>query len=509
MPETIDPELLKKLRGNVDPNDIARLMDPSRHSDLALAESIDATRPRLARIVPGEPEAPDLGQPAAAQPTSLGHVGVEPEAKTLPDLGYKQRQRLPTISPGAPAGSSASYASQLEKLQDQQAHPWGTEENHPGRLGKIAHVLSRIGNIAGDVFAPATMSLIPGTELNRETQIHELEPRIAKAQKQESEETERAATTEETKARTAKTQAELAEIGKPKPKEEEWSVVPNVQGPNGEPVQQEKVSGQIRVAPLEGATTKEPKGEHKNDFEQYYAKYLKDNKLPDTAENQLKAHKDYLTEGGKTPTGSWMPLYDKDGNVTGAWNATNGQVRKTPSETLPGTTGQGARISAVAQNRFNTGYMKPATDIEQNYKKFQQAASDFAKDPKTGAATMVAIAQHLGSTFGSVKGAQMGEHMIAEHKDAIGLLDRAQRYIDSLVSGQQLSPDQMKEFGGLIDSTRRISWEITAREAARRGLPVDMVPSDIKLPMKTPGGKAIQISGDRLPEAIKDGLKFP
>lgn len=496
MPETIDPELLKKIL-------------PGAHTDLDLATAIDLARPRLARIVPGEPDAPDLGEPTNAQPTSLAHVGIEPEVKTLPNLGYKERQRLPTISPGTPAGSSASYGSQLEKLQDQQAHPWGTPENHPGTLGKVAHVLSRIGNIAGDVFAPGVMANIPGTELNRETQIHEIEPRVAKARQQESEQTERAATTEETKARTAKTIAETEQIGAPKPeKEEEWSVVPNVQGPNGEPVQQEKNSGQIRVAPLTGVTTKKT-GEHKNDFEQYYDKYLKDNKLPDTAANQLKAHKAYLTEGGKESEGSWMPLYDEHGKVTGAWNAKTGQHRTAGAEDLPGTTGQGVRISAVAQNRFNTGYMKPATDIEQNYKKFQQAAADYAKDPKTGAATMVALAQHLGSTFGSVKGAQMGEHMIAEHKNAIGLLDRAQRYVDSIVSGQQLSADQMKDFGELIGSTRNISWEITAREAARRGLPVDMVPSDVKLPMKTPGGKTIPITGDRLPEALKDGLKFP
>jgi hypothetical protein len=35
-------------------------------------------------------------------------------------------------------------------------------------LGKIGHVASRIGNVLGDIFAPATMSLIPGTDLNNQ-----------------------------------------------------------------------------------------------------------------------------------------------------------------------------------------------------------------------------------------------------------------------------------------------------------------------------------------------------
>jgi len=40
----------------------------------------------------------------------------------------------------------------------------------------------------------------------------------------------------------------------PKPKEEDWTVVPGIVGPNGEPIQQEKNSGQMRVTPLPGAS---------------------------------------------------------------------------------------------------------------------------------------------------------------------------------------------------------------------------------------------------------------
>lgn len=52
--------------------------------------------------------------------------------------------------------------------------------------------------------------------------------------------------------------AQTAQLGQPKPKEEEWSIVPGVQGPNGEAVQQEKNSGQVRVSPLPGVVPKSP-----------------------------------------------------------------------------------------------------------------------------------------------------------------------------------------------------------------------------------------------------------
>src|SRR5258708_35148998 len=52
----------------------------------------------------------------------------------LQPLNFHERQRLPTISPGALAGSSGFERNQIERIEDQKANPWGSEENHPGRL---------------------------------------------------------------------------------------------------------------------------------------------------------------------------------------------------------------------------------------------------------------------------------------------------------------------------------------------------------------------------------------
>src|SRR5260370_3064427 len=123
---TVDPELLKKL------------LDPTLgHSDLALAEALDRTR---------------IGEP-----------------KGLPMLSNKQQRGLPMISPGVQPGTSADLENQLTRLRAPD-----TLADHPTKLGKIGHVLSKIGNVAADVFAPATMSLIPATHLNKQPQLPQI-----------------------------------------------------------------------------------------------------------------------------------------------------------------------------------------------------------------------------------------------------------------------------------------------------------------------------------------------
>lgn len=83
----------------------------------------------------------------------------------------------------------------LRKLQTQDATPFGSPTNHPGVGGKILHALSVAGNIAGDIFAPATMSLIPGTQANRTVQENNLSGRLQELGQENSAEEEKAAQT--------------------------------------------------------------------------------------------------------------------------------------------------------------------------------------------------------------------------------------------------------------------------------------------------------------------------
>src|SRR5258706_10307125 len=171
---TIDPELLKKL------------LDPSGHSDLALAESIDRTHPSMSHVIPELGTPPILGRPGGEASASLSPIG---EPKGLPVLSAKEQKGLPMLSPGVAPGTSADLENQLTRLRAPGMPATTT-------LGKIGHGLAKIGNIAGDVVAPNVMRIIPGTDLNRTAQINQIESHLPGVKEKESEAGLRKAQTE-------------------------------------------------------------------------------------------------------------------------------------------------------------------------------------------------------------------------------------------------------------------------------------------------------------------------
>src|SRR5271170_903090 len=106
----------------------------------------------------------------------------------------------------------ANDQQQLQKVRWQQANPWGTPDNHPGTLGKVAHVFSNIGNIAGDIFAPDVMAHIPGTQMNREVKEGQLANRLNQENTENEQNLQREAMTahenEETAEAPGKTKSE-------------------------------------------------------------------------------------------------------------------------------------------------------------------------------------------------------------------------------------------------------------------------------------------------------------
>jgi len=153
--------------------------------------------------------APEIG----GTPSTPEMAGVKPMVP--PALSHAEKMALPQTSTGAPIGSAAFTENQLERLQEQKEHPWGTAENHPGALGKIGHVAGKIGNIALDVLAPGIGVNIPGTDLNRMAEQSKLKTELAQrtaaegqAKNLASEEAARDVTTAEGRARLAKMQTE-------------------------------------------------------------------------------------------------------------------------------------------------------------------------------------------------------------------------------------------------------------------------------------------------------------
>jgi hypothetical protein len=188
---------------------MAEVLDRDQMTDEELEEERrrrleELTAPtRLAPIAPATtartaaPEEPPISRlrPAGTE-EATSSIGAAGTPERLTPLTYQERQRLPTISPGAPAGSANSYEAQITKLEDQRAHPWGSPENHPGRLGKIGHVLGEIGNVAGDVLVPNQMAIIPGTEMHRDIEERGLKRELGQEQTRESEGRLRQAQTE-------------------------------------------------------------------------------------------------------------------------------------------------------------------------------------------------------------------------------------------------------------------------------------------------------------------------
>lgn len=169
----------------------------------------------------GEPVAPDLAAPAASpdaanalriapmQPPKITPkesiaAGMELHGTDAHEEGKRQYQEMRPEITAAP-GTSQHEEQTLAQMQYDKQHPWGGEISpHPGAIGKIGHVLAKVGNIAGDIVAPATMANIPGTELNKQVQERGEQELLGTERAAESEEPLRAAQTKELEARAAK-----------------------------------------------------------------------------------------------------------------------------------------------------------------------------------------------------------------------------------------------------------------------------------------------------------------
>jgi hypothetical protein len=498
------------------------------------ARTVAAEAPAVERLQP-------VGVDALSSTSSLG------ETPRLQPLSYAERQRLSTVSPGAPAGSAASDRAQIEKIEDQRANPWGSPENHPGFGGRLAHVFAKAGNIAGDIVAPVTMANIPGTEMHRDLEEQRLKGEEGRAETRESEGNLRSAQAEKDRRQPDKyafhyqgqngetfavrpdgTVEELP-AGAQKPA---MKIMPfTTMGTDGKPqnqmviVNEQKMQGikpangqNFTLQELQAAGAVSPLNMGEAAAKPGTAKPTYKMVPVDADHEQLNVFQDPTDPTKGTPIGAVskkgaLQVWTNPNDPAAApklFDPKSGALHDMPAGTQTGGAlpPGGAYAEIRRTNQFNTQYVKPATDIEQNFAKFQEALREYEHDPQTGAASMVALAQHLGSTFGSVKGAQMGEHMIAEHKDAIGLFDSIGRFFDQIASGQQLSAKQWHDFNGLLTKTREIQWDTTAKEAERRNMPIDMVPADIKLDMYTPAGKTLKIAGNRIQEAERDGLKL-
>ena len=110
-----------------------------------------------------------------------------------------QRANLPKLA------ARQEETNDINKLNDvrwHEANPWGSPENHPGKLGKIAHAFSVLGNVAGNIVAPNVMARIPGTQANMQEREGELANRVDSDVKNQAANEEQEAQTNHLNAQT-------------------------------------------------------------------------------------------------------------------------------------------------------------------------------------------------------------------------------------------------------------------------------------------------------------------
>lgn len=118
-----------------------------------------------------------------------------------------------------------------------------------GFWDRVRHVAATIGNVAGDALIPNTMARIPGTQLGDERLHDQRSQELAGLQSQDRQDV---AATGDNALKGAETTNQLSEANardNPKPPDDAWSIDNTYQGPNGEPVEINKTTGQARIAP--------------------------------------------------------------------------------------------------------------------------------------------------------------------------------------------------------------------------------------------------------------------
>jgi hypothetical protein len=271
-----------------------------------------ATPPWLPATPPSAPQPaqPDIAQ-TALLPRPAINANAAPVAPIAPDV-QPPNQPAPSLSKVIPTPASGPNLQQ-DELNGQVARPqqsdYKPEDQSRGRRIAEAIAAGMVGfknpqagvelgeRLAGQPRVAAQQAFQADEETFDKNFNHGLQSQQAGREAEN--------TASEIKYRDAQT-AQLANP-QPKPKEEEWSIVPGVTGPKGEPVQQEKNSGQVRVAPLPGATLKQT------------------NEKPDTANQDKERYEEIIaarTQGQqvKPADAAWAKAYEKASTLGPAMN---------------------------------------------------------------------------------------------------------------------------------------------------------------------------------------------
>jgi hypothetical protein len=387
----------------------------------------------------------------------------------------------------------ANDREQLSRVRWSQAHPYGTPENHPGKLGKTAHVFSQLGNIAGDIFAPNVMAAIPGTQLGMQVREGGLANRLNEEIGQESQNAYRGAEQRKTETDTGLAPEKAASEEALQNAQTEGLKQPNLQ-------HLESDQGIFMVNPKTKELTPltfggQPLMPHEKEP---VAKGLEHGTLTAPGGGPMAAN--YNPTSGKWTDVSGKEIanpvpYEKPAAVPGVTVLVPGpdgtqtvQKLKVGQSVTPGTQTLTGGLNAPRQDirEHDKAYVQPAETVEKSYGMMDHAYREYedarakGQTLPTGAQSMLALSTHLSTTFGNVKGARVTKDMIHEHLGARSIGDSALVAVQKLTNGDQLSPDQWTAFHDLIKQSRNLQWATAVKEAARKHVPIDFLPPDLQ-----------------------------
>ena len=399
--------------------------------------------------------------------------------------------------------------ARLRKVQYAQDHPWGTPENHPGKLGKLAHIFSEVGNVAGNIVAPNIMAEFPETQLGRKAEEGRLSGRLDKELENQATEKERGATAAHTEAETpevapnAESQRALQGAQESNLESEtkmrehplpEYQLDPRFLTSEGQPVTFEKHSGHFAPGDITGlySPTSGNKMQSKpgiwngqNTFGNYNpltGKYTN----PDTGE---------IMEGfqpfapfSQVPNIQPYPVYNPGTQNFGI----GGFNTKSGSVVMP-RPGAPTPVPANVFGELN----KNLEDARSADTRFRVMSDSVPAALHGDQQAMVNIlTNHLGMTMGLQKGARITKDLYKEAEFSAPWLARVQAHFDNdgYLTGAVLTPEQIHTMVGLGQDRRMRQWQQAADAAKTYGMPIgDLMPKDLQHPgpvLNPPGGQS-------------------
>lgn len=340
---------------------------------------------------------------------------------------------------------NANY-EQLNKLREQKANPWGTENNHPGALGKIAHVFSTIGNIAGDVVAPSVMANIPGTQMNRDARINQLQGQVGQEEQEKSQLADDALKPELQKAALRKSAAEAsaqeqetADLPAKNAAENQYKAaqISALLHPQAK-TDFEAWQKQNPTKPVEDWLHAQAATKPGNDFEQYYHDYITDNHLPDSAHNRLIARQAMAVAGQPPQRAPQITIINPQGQV---------QTLHSGEMVAPGS---------MSASQFGAGNAADVKEGKANEKASANMDSElglmkqFEANPSP--TNDVAMLMHY---IGATKPESMGKIRLNENEIKLfggtrSSLGDAEALVSRVTNGQRLTPEQRHNMVGTM-----------------------------------------------------------